>query len=155
MIRTLLERHGFLIREQKDVFLIEDDEPTTYKESLNSSESKKWFITMKLEMDSIYTNQEWTLVDPPEWIKPIGCKWIFKKKMDIEGNVITYKARLIAKGYHKRQGIYYDKNFSPIAMLKSIRILRAIVDYYDYEIWQIDVKMAFLNGNIYEEVYMC
>ena len=73
----------------------------------------------------------------------------------MEGNVITYKARLIAKGYHKRQGIYYDKTFSPIAMLKSIRILRAIVDYYDYEIWQIDVKTAFLNGNIYEEVYMC
>ena len=57
-IRTLLERHGFLIREQKGVLLIEDDEPTTYKESLNSSESKKWFITMKLEMDSIYKNQE-------------------------------------------------------------------------------------------------
>ena len=114
--------------------LIEHDEPTTYEESLNSLESDQWLIAMKLEMDSMYTNQVWTLVDPPEGIKPIGCKWIFKKKIDMEGNVITYKARLVAKGYHQKQGIDYDGTFSPMAMLKSIRILLAIVAYYDYEI---------------------
>ena len=58
---------------------------------------------MKSEMDSMYTKQVWTLVDPPEGIKPIGCKWIFKKKIDMEGNVITYKARLVAKGYRKKK----------------------------------------------------
>ena len=68
-IRTLPKRDGFLISEQKGVLLIEDVEPTTYKESLNSLESDKWFITMKLKMDSMYTNQVWTLVDPPEGIK--------------------------------------------------------------------------------------
>ena len=98
-IRTVLKRHGFLISEQKDVLLIENDEPTTYKESLNSSEFDKWLIAMKSEMDSMYTNQVWSLVDPPEGIKPIGCKWILKKKTDMEGNMITYKARLVAKGY--------------------------------------------------------
>ena len=55
---------------------------------------------MKLEMDSMSVNQVWTLVEPPERIKPIGCKWIFKKKTDMEGNVITYKVKLIAKGYY-------------------------------------------------------
>ena len=74
--------------------LIEDDEPTTYEESFNSLESDKWFIAMKSEMDSVYANQVWTLVDPSKGIKPIGCKWIFKKKTDMKCNVVTYKLGL-------------------------------------------------------------
>ena len=107
---------------------------------------------MKLEIDSMYTNKLWTLVDPPEGIKPIGCKWIFMKKTDMEGNAITYKARLVDNGYRQRQGIDYDETFSPVSMLKSIRILLAIAAHYDYEIWQMDVKTNFLNGNLTEEV---
>ena len=121
---------------------------------MNSSEFDKWLMAMKSEMDSMYTNQVWTLVNPPEGIKPIGCKWIFKKKTNMEGNVITYKARLMAKGYRQRQGIDYDETFSLVAMLKSIRILLAIVAHYDYEIWKMDVKTIFLNGNVSKEVYM-
>ena len=68
--------------------------------------------------------------------------------------MITYKAQLVAKGYRQRQGIDFDETFSPVAMLKSIRILLAIVAHYNYEIWQMDVKIAFLNGNLSEEVYM-
>ena len=89
---------------------------------------------MKSEMDSMCINQTWTLVEPPEGIKHIGCKWIFKKKTNMEGNVITYKARLVAKGYHQIQGIDYNETLSPIAMLKSIRILLSIDVHYDYEI---------------------
>ena len=148
------ERYGFLISEQKDVLLIENDEPTTYKEFLNSSKSDQWLNAMKSNMDSMYTNQVWTLVDPPEGIKPIGCKWIFKKKTNMEGNVITCKARLVAKGYRQKQGVDYDKTLNPVAMLKSIRILLAIAAHYDYEIWQMDVKTTFLNGNLTKEVYM-
>ena len=85
-------------------------------------------------MDSMYDNQVWTLVDPLEGVKNIGCKWVFKKKIDKEGNVITYKARLVAKGFKQRQGVDFDKIFSPIAMHKSIRILLAIAAYNDYEI---------------------
>ena len=85
-------------------------------------------------MDSIYENQVWTLVDAPEGKKPIGCKWVFKNKTDMESNVVTYKAKLVAEGYHQRQGVEYDETFSPIAMLKSIRILFVIVAHYDYEI---------------------
>ena len=71
----------------------------------------------------MYTNRVWTLVEPPGGIKPIGCKWIFKKKTNMEDNVITYKARLVGKGYLQRQGIDYGETLSLIAMLKSIRIL--------------------------------
>ena len=153
-IRYVLKRYGFLISKQKDVLLVENDEPTTYKESLNSSESDQWVNARKSEMDSMYTNQVWTLVDPPEGIKPIGCKWIFKKITGMEGNVITYRARLVAKGYRQKQRVDYDKTFSSVAMLKSIRILLSIAAHYDYEIWQMDEKTTFLNGNLTEEVYM-
>ncbi len=72
----------------------------------------------------------------------------------MEGNVTTYKARLVAKGFTQRESIDYEETFSPVAMSKSIRILLAIAVYYDYEIWQMDVKTAFLNGNLQEEVYL-
>ena len=68
--------------------------------------------------------------------------------------MITYKARLVAKGYCQKQGVDYEETFSPVAMLKSIRILIAISAHYDYEIWKMDVKTDFLNGNLTEEVYM-
>ena len=84
-------------------------------------------------MDSMLINQVWTLVEPPVGIKPIRWKWIFKKKTNKEGNAITYK--LIAKGFHQRQGIYYDETFSPIAMLKSIRILLVIIVIMRYRKW--------------------
>ena len=75
------------------------------------------------------------MVDPPEEIKPIGCKWIMKRKKSIDGKVETYKAHLIAKGYRQRYGIDYDETFFPVAMLKSIRIMLALVAHFDYEIW--------------------
>jgi hypothetical protein len=99
-------------------------------------------------------NQVWNLVDPPDGVRAIECKWIFKKNTDADGNVHFYKARLVAKGFRQIQGVDYDETFSPVAMLKSIQILLAIGAYYDYEIWQMDVKMAFLNGNLSEDVYM-
>ena len=82
--------------------LIEIDEPTTYDEYLNSLESGKWLEAMKSKIDSMCINQAWTLVEAPEGIKPIGCKWIFKKKTYMEGNVITYKVRLVAKDYRQK-----------------------------------------------------
>ena len=94
------------------------------------------------------------MVDIPEGIKPIGCKWIFKRKRGADGKVETYKARLVAKGYRQHYGIDYDETFSPVAMLKSIRIMLALAAHFDYEIWQMDVRTVFLNGELEEEVYM-
>ena len=109
---------------------------------------------MESKIDSMYVNQVWSLVDAPEGINPIGCKWVYKKKIGIDGQIETYKARLVAKGFRQKYGIDYEETFSPVAMLKSIRIMLAIAAYHDYEIWQMDVKTAFLNGFLEEEVYM-
>ncbi|KAK8652311.1 hypothetical protein V6N13_061332 [Hibiscus sabdariffa] len=148
------ERYGFLVTRHGDVILVDHDEPKTYQEAVSSPDSEKWLEAMRSEMDSMSDNQVWTLVEPPEGIKPIGCKWVFKKKTDMDGNVQTYKGRLVAKGYRQIRGIDYDETFSPVAMFKSIRILLAIAAFHDYEIWQMDVKTAFLNGKLEEDVYM-
>ena len=136
------------------VFILEDDDPVNYKEAMMSTNSTKWLQAMKSKMESMYKNQVWDLVIPPEGVKPIECKWIFKRKTDADGNVTIHKARLVAKGFWQVQGVFYDETFSPVAMLKSVRILLAIATYFDYEIWQMDVKTAFLNGNLEENVYM-
>ena len=85
-------------------------------------------------MDFMKVNDVWTLVDPPEGVKPIGYKWIFKKKRGTDGKVETYKARLVAKRYHQHYGIDYDEIFSSMEMLKSIQIMLAIAIHLDYEI---------------------
>ncbi|KAK8548176.1 hypothetical protein V6N12_061094 [Hibiscus sabdariffa] len=148
------ERYGFLITTHGDVILVDHDEPKTYQEAVSSPDSEKWLEAMRSEMDSMSDNQVWTLVEPPEGIKPIGCKWVFKKKTDMDGNVQTYKGRLVSKGYRQIHGIDYDETFSPVGMFKSIRILLVIAAFHDYEIWQMDVKTAFLNGKLEKDVYM-
>ncbi|KAL1194920.1 Retrovirus-related Pol polyprotein from transposon TNT 1-94 [Cardamine amara subsp. amara] len=117
-------------------------------------DSEKWLGAAKSEMGSMSENQLWSLVDLPDGVKAIECKWIFKKKIDVDGNIQIFKARLVAKGFKQIHGIDYDETYSPVAMLKSIRILLATAAYYDYEIWRMDVKTAFLNGIPEEDVYM-
>jgi len=146
--------YGLVIENDNELSIIDDDDPMTYNEAMSSVDSEKWQSAMKSEMESMYTNQVWTLVEAPEGVKPIECKWVYKRKIGADGQVETYKARLVAKGFRQRQGIDFDETFSPVALLKSIRILLAIAAYYDYEIWQMDVKTAFLNGKLEEEVYM-
>jgi Reverse transcriptase (RNA-dependent DNA polymerase) len=87
-------------------------------------------------------------------VRPIENKWGFKRKSDMDDNLTTYKARLVAKGYKQIQRIDFDETFSPVAMFKSIRILLVIAAFHDYEIWQMDVKTAFLNRDLEEDVYM-
>ncbi|PKI44202.1 hypothetical protein CRG98_035407 [Punica granatum] len=130
------------------------DDPTTYEEAISDIDSSKWLEAMKSEMDSMSKNQVWDLVDPPEGIVPIGNKWVFKRKIGADGKVETYKARLVAKGYRQKQGVDYEETFSPVAMLKSLRIMLAIAAHYDYEVWQMDVKTAFLNVSIEEDIFM-
>ena len=109
---------------------------------------------MDSKIQSMHQNQVWYLVNPLEGIVPIGCKWIFMKKIVADGQIDTFKARLVVKGYRQKQGVDYDETFSPIDMIKSTRILLAIAAHYNYEVWKMDVKTAFLNGNLEKEVYM-
>ena len=143
------KRYGFLVTNDKTIELVDQDEPRTYHEAMMSPDSEKWLQAMKSEMQSMYDNRVWNLVNPPEGAKVIGCKWVHKIKHDM-----TFKSRLVAKCFKQTHGIDYDETFSPVIMFKSIRILLAITAYYDYEICQMDVKTAFLNGNLLEDVYM-
>ncbi|RVW92058.1 Retrovirus-related Pol polyprotein from transposon TNT 1-94 [Vitis vinifera] len=94
------------------------------------------------------------LVKLPEGVKPIGCKWIFKIKWDSKGNIVRYKARLVAKGFTQKEGIDYKETFSPVLSNDSFRIIMTLVAHYDLELHQMDVKTAFLNGNIDETIIM-
>ncbi|GJX38770.1 retrotransposon protein, putative, ty1-copia subclass [Tanacetum coccineum] len=106
------------------------------------------------ENTSMIDNMVWVLVDLPPGCKTVGSKWIFKKKTDMDGIVHTYKARLVAKGYTQLYGVDYEETFSPVADIRAIRILISIAAFYIYEIWQMDVKTAFLNGYLDEDIYM-
>ncbi|KAJ9552799.1 hypothetical protein OSB04_016844 [Centaurea solstitialis] len=161
-VQTQDLRRSSRVRQEPDRylgFLVSQDsgdlnEPTSYGEAVSGNESEQWQEAMKAEMQSMYDNQVWELTDLPQHCKAVGRKWVFKKKTDMDGNVHTFKARLVAKGFTQTHGIDYDETFSPVAMLKSIRILMAISAYFNYEIWQMDVKTAFLNGKLTEDVYM-
>ena len=113
--------------------LLDHGEPTNYEEAMMSTNSVKWLEAMKSEMGSMYENKVWTLVDLPDDRQAIENKWIFKNKTGVDGNVTIYKARLVAKGFRQVQGVDYDEAFSPIAMIKSVRIMLAIAAIYDYE----------------------
>ena len=100
-IRHDPEIYGFLVTDNHDALLVDQNEPTTYQEVVLDPDSEKWLEAMKFEIQSMYDNQVWTLIDPPEGTKTIGCKWVFKKKTDMDGKVHTYKARLVAKVSNK------------------------------------------------------
>ncbi|KAL0434409.1 UNVERIFIED_CONTAM: hypothetical protein Slati_2775200 [Sesamum latifolium] len=131
-----------------------DSDRRTYGEAMSDIDFDKWLEAMKSEIDSMGSNQVWTLIDPPKGVKPVGCKWVYKYKLGADGEVTTFKARLVTKGYTQRPGVDFEKTYSPVAMAKSIRILLAIAAWYDYEIWQMNVKTAFLNYFVEEEIFI-
>jgi hypothetical protein len=127
-------------------------EPSSYKEAVNSREAKHWIAAMKEELDSLNQNETWSLVEPPTNKRVIGCKWVFKRKAD--GSNVRYKARLVAKGYSQVQGVDFNEVFSPVVKHTSIRVLLALVASQNLELEQMDVKTAFLHGDLEEEIYM-
>lgn len=132
-----------------------DQIPTTYKEAIQSSEQTEWKNAMSEEMQSLHKNQTWELVPLPKGKKSIGCKWVFNQKDDQAAkNGVRFKARLVAKGYAQTEGIDYSEVFSPVVKHSSIRILLALVAQYNLELAQLDVKTAFLHGDLEEEIYM-
>ena len=132
-----------------------DGEPSTYLEAIQSADSDKWVVAMNEEMESLYKNGTWVLVPPPKGKKIVGCKWVFKRKEDSSGvENARYKARLVAKGYSQVQGVDFIDVFSPVVKHSSIRILLALVAMHDLELEQLDVKTAFLYGDLEEKIYM-
>jgi hypothetical protein len=106
------------------------------------------------EMKSIEDNATWFLADLPPGRMAIGLKWVFKVKRDEQENIAKHKARLVVKGYAQKREIDYDEVFAPVARLDSIRLLIALVEHEGWEVHHMDVKSAFLNGDLQEEVFM-
>ena len=131
-----------------------EDDPTSYEEAMRSVHSSEWLEAMKDEMKSMSSNGGWDLEDIPKGTKTVGCKWVYKIKRDSRGNVERFKARLVAKGFTQKEGIDYNETFSPVSCKNSFKIIMALVAHYDLELHQMDVKTAFLNGDLYESVYM-
>ncbi|KAG8085479.1 hypothetical protein GUJ93_ZPchr0010g8861 [Zizania palustris] len=109
---------------------------------------------MREEMESIEENRTWFLADLPPGRRAIGLKWAFKVKRDEHGAISKYKARLVVKGYAQRHGIDYDEVFALVARLDSVRLLIAFAASEGWEVHYMDVKLAFLNGDLQEEVYV-
>ena len=99
-------------------------------------------------------NDTWTMQPAPPSIKPIPVRWVYKEKRDLKGNIERYKARLVVKGFHQREGIDYDEVFAPVSKYSTLRTLLALAADQDLEIHQLDVKTAFLNGTLHEDVYI-
>jgi hypothetical protein len=109
---------------------------------------------MQEKMSSMDKNNVWELVDLPPGRKTIGNKWVLKVKCKEDGLIDRYKARLLGKGYIQREGIDYEDTFSLVVRFASIRLILSIIAKQDLELFQIDVKTAFLNGELDEEIYM-
>jgi hypothetical protein len=134
--------------------LMLEDEPQSFKEVMSTPEAPLWKEVVNSEIESILQNHTWELVDLPPGCKPLGYKWIFKRKMKADGSIDKYKARLVVKGYKQKEGVDYFDTYSPVTRITSIKMLIAIVVLYNLEIHQMDVKTAFLNGELDEEIYM-
>ena len=135
------------------VFNTEDD-PKSFKEALTSRDSAFWKECINDEMDLILSNNTWVLVDLPVGSKPIGCKWVFRRKYNTNGSIQTFKARLVAKGFKQKEGVDYFDAYALVARITSIRVLLVLASIYKLIVHQMDVKTAFLNGDLDEEVYM-
>lgn len=122
------------------VCLLADSEDISFEEAVRD---KKWQGAMDEEMKAIERNGTWDLVELPEGHRPIGVKWVYKKKMNAQGEIERYKAPLVAKGYKQKAGIDYDEVFAPVARMETILLLLSQAAQFEWPIYQMDVKSAF------------
>ena len=132
----------------------EQQDPSSVAEAKSSPDKAKWEKAMEGEMESLHSNDVWELVEPPPNRKIVGSKWIFKRKVDSDGAVERYKARLVAQGYTQKFGLDYEETFSPVVRFESIRSVVALGVQHKLQLHQMDVSTAFLHGELAEEVYM-
>ncbi|GLJ24590.1 hypothetical protein SUGI_0469950 [Cryptomeria japonica] len=136
--------------ENEVVCLISQVELAT---AIEACMDKHWLRAMEDELDQIEKNETWSLVPRPKNKNVIGTKWVFRNKLSEDGQVIRNKARLVCKGYYQMEGIDYGEPFAPIARIEVVRLFLAYAAYKNYKVYQMDVKCAFLNGELEEEVY--
>ena len=141
----------FLLCEEVHVALFADVKPISFAQAIKE---KKWMEAMKEELELIKRNRTWELVKLPKGKKAIGVKWVYKIKHKPNGEVAKYKARLVAKGFLQKEGIDYNEVFAPVARLETVRMIVAVASNRGWPLYHMDVKSAFLNGYLEEEVYI-
>ena len=123
------------------VYLV-DDTPTTIEEAYSSPDADPWKEAVWSEMDSVMSNRTWEIVDRPYGCNPIGCKWVFRKKLRPDGTIERYKVRLVAKGYNQKEYEDFFDTYSPVARLTTIRVLLSLAAFYGLIVHQMDVKTS-------------
>lgn len=156
--RTPIERDPYHLRNRPNCNMAfaysAIEEPMTFQQALTDKYASDWKKAINEELDSLSRNKTWTLTQLPADRKAIKSKWVFRKKSGPDGKITRFKARLVAKGCDQRYGIDYQETFSPVVRMDSIRLMIAIAASKRMKITQFDVKSAFLNGNIDEDIYM-
>ncbi|XP_059599385.1 retrovirus-related Pol polyprotein from transposon RE1 [Vitis vinifera] len=148
---SMVTRRQSKLNEVSYVCYTSQIEPKNVEEALND---EAWVDALHEELNQFSRNDVWFLVPRPKDVNVIGTKWIFKNKMDENGVIVRNKARLVAQGFKQIEGIDFDETFAPVARLESIRILLAVACVWKFKLFQMDVKSAFLNGILNEEVYV-
>ena len=134
-----------------DLSAIKVSEPSTLKQAFKDP---NWTKAMEMEIAALHRNHTWDLVEQPPDVNVIGCKWVYKLKHKPDGSIERYKARLVAKGYNQTHGLDYFETFSLVVKAATIRIILTVALSFKWEIRQLDVHNAFLNGELEEQVYM-
>jgi hypothetical protein len=129
----------------------DDGEPRSFAEAERHA---AWCATMQSKMNAVEKNCTWELADLPRGHSAITLKWVFKLKRDEAGAIIKHKARLVARGFVQREGIDFDDTFAPVARMESVRLLFALAAWEDWRVHHMDIKSAFLNSDLKEEVYV-
>jgi hypothetical protein len=150
-VRKLSDIVADIDEQGLQLHVVSSDEPATLAEA---QADQNWKRAMEEEMSAIEDNKTWKLCELPHGHCAIGLKWVFKVKRDESGAVVKHKARLVVKGYAQRKGIDYDEVFAPVARLDTVRLLIALAADKGWEMHHLDVKSAFLNGDLQEEVYV-
>ncbi|UOH83756.1 hypothetical protein LQV05_006493 [Cryptococcus neoformans] len=131
------------------------DEPATIEEAMDSPERDKWHQAVESELNTLKSKGTWSEVSQvPDGRKLVGCKWVFKRKLDADGNVAKYKARLVAQGFFQQPGLDYEATFAPVSRSTTFRLLMTIAATYDLELHQADVEGAYLNGDLDRDIFM-
>nr|GEZ41209.1 retrovirus-related Pol polyprotein from transposon TNT 1-94 [Tanacetum cinerariifolium] len=149
-VSTRLQLHEQALFCYYDAFL-NSVEPKTYKEAWTQA---CWIKAMQEELNKFERLEVWELVPRPDQVMVITLKWIYKVKVDKLGGILKNKARLVARGYSQEEGIDFEESFAPVARLEVIRISLVYAAHKNMVVYQMDVKTAFLNGNLREEVYV-